>query len=229
MHRTHRLDIEREARAPYRASADRPWARAPSRLTSNCAMAVPCGVANGTSKLQRCAASARGRSGCSGSDATCSRVWRASAPSVRGDQPLGDLMRRGVRRDRGRRRRLRGKRRAAIGRRQEFGLAAAGRDGASRGASAVASVLARFVACSGDNGRVRLQGNSDREFGGRPGETLSHMRDGLTRPAQAAPARDRRLGLALARGQAGSQPAAAVPARSRTRSAAPGGTPAARP
>ena len=61
------------------------YKRVPSREIANCAIAVPCGVANGISKFQRGIevsmrlppASTR-----SGSEATCNSVWRASAASV---------------------------------------------------------------------------------------------------------------------------------------------------
>src|SRR5882672_2654413 len=57
----------------------------PSREISNCAIAVPCGVANGISKFQRGAAGSSRVlpvSIRSGNEATCNNVWRAIAASV---------------------------------------------------------------------------------------------------------------------------------------------------
>src|SRR5882724_4049893 len=57
----------------------------PSRAISNCAIAVPCGVANGISKLQRGvrASMREGEASVrSGKEATCNSVWRAIAASV---------------------------------------------------------------------------------------------------------------------------------------------------
>ena len=84
MHGAGRLDVEREARPPdlLGGIGDSP---APSREISNCAIAVPCGVAKGISKFH-CGAAGSMRwplaSARSGSEATCSKVCRAIAASV---------------------------------------------------------------------------------------------------------------------------------------------------
>ncbi len=76
------LSVNRARQACLAGSAD---SLPPSREISNCAIAVPCGVANGISKFH-CGTAGSMRwpeaSVRSGSDATCSSVCRAIAASV---------------------------------------------------------------------------------------------------------------------------------------------------
>ena len=70
----------RQTRFVASTSLPPPW-----RETSNCAIAVPCTVANGISKFHRGAVGSRRALAIStwpGSDATCNNVWRAIAASV---------------------------------------------------------------------------------------------------------------------------------------------------
>ena len=146
-----------EKRARHTDARCSSFAPRPSRLTSNCAMPVPCGAWNGTSKVQRCAESTRCAPPCSGSEAACSKVVRAIAPSVA-------LSRRSAVSCGG----VSGMIVAGAGCCAESGAPRYGGGGppfeaaCSAGiwpCSAAATVFARLVACSGDSGAVAGSGS----------------------------------------------------------------------